>query len=229
MKNLLWTTALAGVMLAAAPGLALAQSSGQQQQTAQQGQGGQAQAMAMSQESLRSALESAGFSNIQIVDATYLVRAQSPDGEQVVMFLDPPPQMAQAGGTSGQQQGSGQQASGQGGSSLQASYTSFKESDMDTSSTVAGDMTADELLDSDVADQSGNSLGTVHDLLVGQDDEVQAALIETSDGNRVAVSIDRLQFEEGAGEGLTLDMSQDELSQQPTYEQQGQDWQRQQG
>lgn len=221
MKRLLLTTALATAAFALAPELGLAQSSDQQQaRSAQQGQTGQTQSLAMSQDALRRALEGAGFSNIQIVDATYLVRAQSPDGEQVVMFLDPPRQMAQAG--------QGQQGSaGQAGTAMQARYTSFKESDRAPTTTVAGDMTAQDLLDNEVVDQTGETLGTVADLLVGQNERVQAALIETSRGDRVAVPIDRLQIEEGSGEGLTLDMSQAELEQQPKYQQQGQDWQRQ--
>jgi hypothetical protein len=43
------------------------------------------------EEQLRSALQQAGFSDIRILDAAYLVQAQSPDGRQVTMFVDPPP------------------------------------------------------------------------------------------------------------------------------------------
>jgi hypothetical protein len=57
----------------------------------QQGQSPQGQQFsAMSKQTLRSALEQAGFSQINIVDAAYVVRAKTKVGENVVMYIDPP-------------------------------------------------------------------------------------------------------------------------------------------
>jgi hypothetical protein len=52
---------------------------------------------AMSKQKLRSALEQAGFSQINIVDAAYVVRAKTKDGENVVMYIDPPAVGKQSG------------------------------------------------------------------------------------------------------------------------------------
>lgn len=45
---------------------------------------------AMSQQKLRSSLEEAGFSDVQVLDTTYLVRAKTKEGEDIIMFLNPP-------------------------------------------------------------------------------------------------------------------------------------------
>lgn len=88
---------------------AFAQTSKQQdsqsgQQAAQKsGQQGTQQGT-MSQDKLRSQLESAGFTSIEIVDAAYLVRARGPDGDRVLMYIDPPNNMA--GGTGSSASGS---------------------------------------------------------------------------------------------------------------------------
>ncbi|QLF68447.1 hypothetical protein FE840_002160 [Peteryoungia desertarenae] len=44
----------------------------------------------MDQQKLRDQLSQAGFSNVQILDASYLVQAQTQDGNQVLMVIDPP-------------------------------------------------------------------------------------------------------------------------------------------
>lgn len=87
-----------------------------------QGDSAQTQQMrTMSQDKLRSALEQAGFSNIQILDTAYLVQAKTQDDETVMMMINPP----NMGGASGQggsgsgsmdqsQSGSGSDSSGSG-------------------------------------------------------------------------------------------------------------------
>lgn len=93
--------ALAAVAaLAASP--ALAQSSGQQQ--AQQ-PAPQPKATAMGKDKLRQSLEKAGFSEVRVVDATYMVSARTAEGERVMMFIDPPSAMTMGG--QAQQGGSG--------------------------------------------------------------------------------------------------------------------------
>ncbi|CCF22208.1 exported protein of unknown function (plasmid) [Pseudorhizobium banfieldiae] len=51
---------------------------------------------AMAQSKVRDQLTKAGFQNVEILDASYLVRAQTEDGNTVLMVIDPP-----IGGTSG--------------------------------------------------------------------------------------------------------------------------------
>lgn len=64
---------------------------GMNQEAGQQGQtGGPGQPRAMTQDRLRQTLESAGFQQIQILDAAYLVQAQTEDGDTVFMVINPP-------------------------------------------------------------------------------------------------------------------------------------------
>lgn len=251
MRHLLFATALATVALVGLPATLDAAGTGSQSASARStASGGETQGMPMGRDALRSHLEAAGFTNIEIVDAAYLVRARTQDGDQVVMFLDPPRQTAsaQTGAvpegtdqqTSGQQaaadqttkqqaaadQATGQQAGGQqaGAGDMPAqSYRSFEQGGMDRSRAVSADLTGDEILGNEVVDQSGATIGTVSDLLVDQTDEVRAAVIEM-DGQHVAVAVDKLEIEEGAGGQLALDMSRSQLEQQPRYEQRGDNW-----
>jgi hypothetical protein len=78
-----------------ASGQAMQGSGGQQARGGQQAQNGASSAQqqewqAMSQAQLRSSLEKAGYKNIRVVDAAYVVEAQGPSGEQVVMYINPP-------------------------------------------------------------------------------------------------------------------------------------------
>jgi hypothetical protein len=80
---------------------ATGQTGAQPQTQAQPGQQQTPQFTAMSKEKLRKTLEEAGFQQIQIVDATYTVRARTAEGNEVVMFIDPPSTTAGAMGTAG--------------------------------------------------------------------------------------------------------------------------------
>lgn len=100
---------------------AMAQSSGQ---TGSQQQGQSAassqqdmQMQAMSRDRLAKSLEQAGFKNVTVVDATYLVQAQSPHGDQVMMLIDPPAVSTTSGGSSAG--GSSNRQPGQGSSTQQ--------------------------------------------------------------------------------------------------------------
>ncbi|MER0237266.1 hypothetical protein ABRA89_03900 [Fulvimarina sp. MAC8] len=44
--------------------------------------------MVASQEKVLKALEDAGYEDAEIMDAAYMVQAQTPDGEQVLMMID---------------------------------------------------------------------------------------------------------------------------------------------
>jgi hypothetical protein len=107
---------------------ALAQSPGNQAGGQQQGKsaGSQqgTQIQAMTQDKLRGSLEKAGFKDVTVLDAAYLVQARSPDGDRVMMFIDPPSSggsSASAGGTGGSATGTGSAGavSGSGGSGAQ--------------------------------------------------------------------------------------------------------------
>lgn len=74
-----------------------AQSSTGQQSTQKSGSSAtqtHSQIQAMTQDKLRKQLEQAGFKNVTIIDAAYLVQAQTQDGNQVFMTINPPSQMS---------------------------------------------------------------------------------------------------------------------------------------
>jgi hypothetical protein len=124
MHGKLIMTALIGAALAG-PAFAQGSSPQAQQQPGQsrgqnqgqnQGQGqGQTQNQAMSQQQLRRQLEQAGFRDVQILDAAYLVQARTQEGHTVLMTINPPgPGSQTTGMSSGQTGGSGGSGSGSG-------------------------------------------------------------------------------------------------------------------
>ncbi|WP_434620926.1 hypothetical protein [Azospirillum sp. B2RO_4] len=82
---------------------AFAQSSTGQQNTQKSGSAAatqpHSQIQAMTQDKLRKQLEQAGFKNVTIIDAAYLVQAQTQDGNQVFMTINPPSQMSGSSST----------------------------------------------------------------------------------------------------------------------------------
>jgi hypothetical protein len=78
-----------------------------------------AQFQAMTQDKLRKQLEQAGFKNVTIIDAAYLVQAQTQDGNQVFMTINPPSQLS---GSSSSNSGSAT-TGGQSGTSTTGSDT----------------------------------------------------------------------------------------------------------
>jgi hypothetical protein len=76
-----------------ATGTNTSQNDGASQSASDSGSEGsrdRAKVMAMSIDTLRSSLKEAGFRNIRVVDATYLVHATTSDGNVVVMTVNPP-------------------------------------------------------------------------------------------------------------------------------------------
>ncbi|MFN7103212.1 MAG: hypothetical protein ACK4N1_11415 [Pseudorhizobium sp.] len=63
--------------------------------------GSSSQMSAASQEKVREQLTQAGFQDVEILDASYLVRAQTEDGNTVLMVIDPPMAGMGGGSTSG--------------------------------------------------------------------------------------------------------------------------------
>jgi hypothetical protein len=138
MRAVLIPAAVSAVLLAAPafaaqPGGQAAQGSGGQQaqargqQQAQAGapgakggtsgaqngaSGAQQEWQAMSQAQLRDSLEKAGYKNIRIVDAAYVVQAVGPTGDQVVMYINPPDVAATASNAGADQGTSGPSTTG---------------------------------------------------------------------------------------------------------------------
>lgn len=63
-----------------------------------------ARPMAMTQDRLRQTLSQAGFQDVRVVDAAYLVQAKTKEGDTVLMMINPPEMM---GGASASQSGTG--------------------------------------------------------------------------------------------------------------------------
>ena len=83
-----------------APG---SQAQGSQSQGSQtQGSQGQSrsEAQVMGQQQLRRQLEQAGFRDVQVLDAAYLVQARTQDGNTVFMMINPPGSSMQGAGMS---------------------------------------------------------------------------------------------------------------------------------
>lgn len=92
------------------------------------------------------------------------------------------------------------------------SYADFGDEDREgvTFADTAGDWDADELIGTTVVDAEGEEIGEIEDLIVGDDQSIDRAVIRVSseDGEErfVTVSLQELQRAEGdAGEELTLD------------------------
>ena len=91
--------------IAAVLAIAMVPAAAQQSGTQSQGAPGAAaqsgtQPPAAVQAKLRQSLEQAGFKNVKIVDATYLVHARTSDGNMAVMYIDPPPASSGTTGSS---------------------------------------------------------------------------------------------------------------------------------
>jgi hypothetical protein len=59
----------------------------------------------MTKHSVEQSLQAAGFKDVKILDESFLVHAQSPDGTEVVMVVNPPAQSQSATGQSGRGNG----------------------------------------------------------------------------------------------------------------------------
>ncbi|MBP2295054.1 hypothetical protein [Azospirillum rugosum] len=118
MRSALLIPVLGLALAAGAPAFAQSSSqSGSAQKSGATATQPHSQIQAMSQDKLRKQLEQAGFKNVQVLDAAYLVQAQTQDGNQVFMTINPPSSMSGGSASaSGSQSGSGQSGSSQSGS-----------------------------------------------------------------------------------------------------------------
>ena len=73
-------------------------------------QSGSMEAKAMTQAKVTKSLQNAGFTEIRVVDATYLIHAKTSDGNNVVIYIDPPSAMT-ASSADGSADGAGNSAS----------------------------------------------------------------------------------------------------------------------
>lgn len=104
-----------GVLPAAAQSGSSAGSSIGSSSAAQKGSQAQGQSShisAMSQDKLRKTLQQSGFTDIQIVDAAYIVHAKTSDGNLVVMYIDPPTSVTRSSQSGSQSGSSGQSTTG---------------------------------------------------------------------------------------------------------------------
>lgn len=98
--------------------------------------------MVASQKKVLDALKSAGYEDASIMDAAYLVQANTPDGERVVMMIDTSGRVMGAqrqGGQQGSQ--SGQPSSGQSSSGMSSGSDTSSGSDMSSGSNATGSTT----------------------------------------------------------------------------------------
>jgi hypothetical protein len=92
LKMLLTTSALAALAFGSHAALAQSQSGTPAASPSSQPAQSASNAMpkAMSQDKARQVMKDAGFTNVQILDATYLVQASTKDGDQILVVLNPP-------------------------------------------------------------------------------------------------------------------------------------------
>ena len=76
-------------------------------------------ARAMSQDKLRQVLSQAGFENVRVIDAAYLIQAKTKEGESVTMILNPPT-MGGSDSSARNTSGASQSSNAQGGSGSNA-------------------------------------------------------------------------------------------------------------
>lgn len=115
----------AAVALPAAAQTSSPGASGSSGTAGQQSGGAQAgsQSLVVPRGEIRSELEKAGFKNVRILDAAYLVQAETSANEAVLMVVNPSGQMRNVlgGGASGAQQSGGSGTQPSGGSGTQPS------------------------------------------------------------------------------------------------------------
>ncbi|HWL69486.1 MAG TPA: PRC-barrel domain-containing protein [Geminicoccus sp.] len=95
--------------------------------------------------------------------------------------------------------------------------------------TIAGDFSADELMDRNIVDMEGNNVGKVSDLLIGSDGTIQNVLVDVGGflgiGTRtVALGLDQVQMAQGDAEDLVVNMTREQVENLPQVEEQDGTW-----
>ena len=81
---------------------------------------------AMTQDKVQQVMKDAGFTNVNIVDAAYLVQATTKDGDQIMVILNPPMMQAAAAARASGGSSSGGTPSSGGGSGTSGSTSAPK-------------------------------------------------------------------------------------------------------
>ena len=97
------------------------------------------------------------------------------------------------------------------------------------SGTIAGNYSADDLMDRDIVDGEGTSVGKVSDLLIDSDGSIKNVLVDVGGflgiGTRtVALDLNQIQMAQGDGEDLVVNMTREQVEQLPAVEQNDSGW-----
>lgn len=96
-----------------------------------------------------------------------------------------------------------------------------------TGEVLAG-MTAEELIGMDVVDGNGEDIGSISDLLISAEGEVDRAIIDVGGflgfgAKQVALDLPELQYDD-ANEAITVNVTQEQLEAMPEWQQDDQGW-----
>ena len=113
------------------------------------------------------------------------------------------------------------------GSERLRSYSSSTASEPFTGS-VAGGMSADTLIGMSVIDSDGESVGEISDLIIGQDDVVNSAIVEVGGflgfgAKTTAIDLGHVTVDESKSE-VTLDISRADIDEMPEYQRDDDGW-----
>ncbi|WP_179954194.1 PRC-barrel domain-containing protein [Denitrobaculum tricleocarpae] len=106
-------------------------------------------------------------------------------------------------------------------------FESFKDKPEAFSGEIAGGYTAEELIGKNLVDAKGESVGEIHDLLVGANNKIERALVDVGGfigigEHRVALNIEELK--QGEDDVFTAEFTKEDLEAMPEYEQQDSFW-----
>ena len=113
------------------------------------------------------------------------------------------------------------------------SYGSYKNTEPSSfAGTITGDYSADDLMGKDIMASDGTSVGSVSDLLIGNDGSVQNVLVDVGGflgigTHTVALDLDQIQMQKAEGsdtQNLTVAMTKDQIEALPAVEQTDNGW-----
>jgi len=108
-------------------------------------------------------------------------------------------------------------------------YRSMRQEADTFEGTITNDLSVEDLMDRDVVDVAGEHIGEVDDLLIGPDDTVTQAIVDVGGflgiGEKtVAIDLNELQIEQGAGGALMVDITREQAEALPEYEEDDAGW-----
>ena len=108
-------------------------------------------------------------------------------------------------------------------------YRSYKENKSNQSgASIAGGLSAEQLIGAEVLNASGDEIGEVEDLVIGSDNKVETAIVQVGGflgvgSKNVAVNIEQLRQSTGK-KGFTTSMTKEELKTLPEYKKDSGSW-----